>query len=176
MTPARRQRPVPALSQLGGQFVNEPERSVLAFDLIQGDLVNAGCAVVSTHRHPPAPQDVPAEDLVPQRMESTSGIGLGRPVQRVLQGTHLIQPRTSAGGGTSRRIGTHRAPPSTPALIDEAGGRPPPPVMLSGRLDRYYDPLRRPPGPLPLPGSSPVIGRDAPPRLRSRAGRGGPLH
>src|SRR5215470_8395094 len=84
-------------------------------------------------------------------------------------------PRTSAGGGASRRIGTHRAPPSTSARIDEAGALPSPPVLLPGRFKRYYDPLRRPPSPLPLPRSSPVIGRDAPLRLRSRMGRGGPL-
>ena len=173
--PARGQRPAPALPEFSGQFVHEPERSVLAFDPVQGHLVNAGCAVVSTHRHPPTPQDVPAEDLVPQRVEPASGIGLGRPVQRVLQGTHLIQPRTSAVGGTSRRIGTHRAPPSTSARIGEAGVLPSPPVLLPGRLKQYYDPLRRPPGPLPLPGSSPVIGHDAPPGLRSQVGRGGPL-
>src|SRR5271166_5752998 len=35
--------------------------------------------------------------------------------------------------------------------------------------------LRRPPGPLPLPSSPPVIGRDAPPASRNRMGRGGPL-
>jgi hypothetical protein len=157
--PARWHRPVPALSQLGGQLVNEPERSVLAFDLAQSGLVNAGCAVARAHRDPLAPQDVPAADRVLQRIEPTSGIGLGRPVKRVLKGTHLIQPRTSAAGGTSRRIGTHRAPPSTSARIDEAGALP----------------LRRPPGPLPLPGSSPVTGRDAPPRLRSQVGLGGPL-
>ncbi len=173
--PASRQRPVSSFSQFGGQLVNEPERSVLVFDLIQRGLVNAGCAVAGAHRDPPTPQDIPAEDLVPQRVKPTSGIGLGRPVQRVLQGTHLIQPRTSAAGGTSRRIGTHRAPPATSSRIDEAGALPSPPVMLSGRLKRYYDPLRRPPGPLSLPGSSPVIDRDAPPRLRSQVGRGGPL-
>jgi len=47
--------------------------------------------------------------------------------------------------------------------------------MLSARLDRYYGHLRRPPGWLPLPGSSPVIGRPAPTALRSLPGRGGPL-
>jgi hypothetical protein len=74
-------------------------------------------------------------------MKPSSGIGLGRPVQRELQGTHL----------------------------------PSPPVMLSGRLDRYYGHLRRPSGWLPLPGSSPVIGHRAPAVLRSPLGRGGPL-
>jgi hypothetical protein len=48
-------------------------------------------------------------------------------------------------------------------------------LCLSARLNRYYDHLRRPPGQLPLPGSSPVIGHRAPPALRSLVGRGGPL-
>jgi hypothetical protein len=45
-------------------------------------------------------------------------------------------------------------------------------VVLSARLDRYYGHLRRPSGWLPLPGSSPVIGRPAPAALRSPAGPG----
>src|ERR1700752_3316918 len=123
-------------------------------------------------------------------MKSSLGFGLGRPVQRVLQGTHLIQrnlanQRDSAVGGTSRN-GTHRAPPSTSARIDEAVALPSPAVVLSARLDRYYGhlrpppgslplPPRPPPGSLPLPSSSPVIGRAAPPASRNRMGRGGPL-
>jgi hypothetical protein len=47
--------------------------------------------------------------------------------------------------------------------------------MLSARLDRYYGHLRRPPGCLPLPSSSLVIGRTAPTKPRSLPGRGGPL-
>ena len=52
---------------------------------------------------------------------------------------------------------------------------PSPAGAVSARLDRYYGHLRRPPGWLPLPGSSPVIGRPAPTALRSLPGRGGPL-
>jgi hypothetical protein len=112
-------------------------------------------------------------------MKPSPGIGLGRPVQRVLQGTHLIQRNLvydtdSAVSGTSAN-GTHRAPPPSTARIDEAVALPSPAVMLSARLDRYYGHLRRPPGWLPLPGSSPVIGRPAPTAPRSLPGRGGPL-
>jgi hypothetical protein len=114
-----------------------------------------------------------------KRMKPSPGIGLGRPVQRVLQGTHLIQrnlvhDKRSAVGGTSQN-GTHRAPPQSIARIDEAVALPSPAVMLSARLDQYYGHLRRPPGWLPLPGSSPVIGHRAPTALRSLLGRGGPL-
>jgi hypothetical protein len=131
------------------------------------------------HRNPCTPQDVPAQDLVPQRMKPSSGIGLGRPVQRVLQGTHLIHRNpvhdsSSIGGGTSRH-GTHRAPPQSSTRIHEAVALPSPAVMLSARLNQYYDHLRRPPGWLALPGSSPVIGRHAPAEPRSLPGRGGPL-
>jgi hypothetical protein len=90
---------------------------------------------------------------------------LPRPVQRVLQGTHLI-PRNnnaSAVGGTSQ-TGTHRAPPATSARLDEVVALPSPAVMSSARLNRYYNHLPHPSGWLPLPGSSPVIGHRAPPR------------
>jgi hypothetical protein len=138
-------------------------------------LVGPGC----DHGSVRAPRDVSAQDLVPQRMKPSSGISLGRPVQRVLQGTHLIQRNPvedngSAVGGTSLN-GTHRAPPTTSTRIDEAVALPSPAVVLSARLNRYYGHLRRPPGWLPLPGSSPVIGHRAPTALRSRLGRGGPL-
>jgi hypothetical protein len=93
------------------------------------------------------------------------GIGLGRPVQRVLQGTHLIPGNDNAFpvGGTSQ-TGTHRAPSATSARIDEVVALPSPAVVSSARLNRYYDHLRLPSGWLPLPGSSPVIGHRAPPR------------
>src|SRR6266508_4732201 len=112
-------------------------------------------------------------------MKPSPGIGLGRPVQRVLQGTHLVQRNLvnnncSVVGGTSHH-GTHRAPPLPSTRIDEAVALPSPAVVLSARLNQYYGHLRRPPGSLPLPGSSPVIGRGAPPDSRSRLDRGGPL-
>jgi hypothetical protein len=104
------------------------------------------------------------------------GSALPRPVQRVVQGTHLIpgNSNASAVGGTSR-TGTHRAPPLTSARLDEAVALPSPAVVSSARLNRYSDHLRRPSGWLPLPGSSPVIGRHAPAAIRSPLGRGGPL-
>jgi hypothetical protein len=46
--------------------------------------------------------------------------------------------------------------------MNEAAALPSPAVLLSARVDRYYGRLRRPPGPPPLPGSTPVIGRGAP--------------
>ncbi|MDF3142082.1 MULTISPECIES: hypothetical protein [unclassified Streptomyces] len=84
--------------------------------------MNTQRAIVATHRHPRAPQDVPAVDLAPQRVEPPSGIGLGRPVERMLQGSDRIQLQGSRRGGTSRN-GTHQAPPHN-LRIDEAAALP----------------------------------------------------
>src|SRR5215210_2334410 len=59
--------------------------------------------------------------------------------------------------------------------MNEAAALPSPRVLLSRRLKRYYGRLRRPPGSRPLPGSAPVIGRDAPALSADhRAGEGLP--
>src|SRR6266498_2207218 len=107
--PPGRQRTIPPLPQLGSQLVEQPGHPVL-LDLSQRGLVDARSAVVPAHRDPPAPPHVLAEDLVEQRVEPPPGIGLGRPVQRMLQGTDRIPNSRSRNGGTSR-TGTHRAPP-----------------------------------------------------------------
>ncbi|MBB5792138.1 hypothetical protein HDA41_000102 [Streptomyces caelestis] len=62
--------------------------------------VGARSAVVTTHRRPRMRQDIPAVGPVPQRVEPPSGIGLGRPVGRMLQGMDLIRGRTPPDGGT----------------------------------------------------------------------------
>ncbi len=80
----------------------------------------------------------------------------------------------SSSCGASRN-GTHRAPAQSIARIDEAVALPSPAVVLSARLNRYYGQLRRPPGWLALPGSSPVTGHHTPTALPSRLGRGRPL-
>jgi putative ABC transport system ATP-binding protein len=106
---------------------------------------NARRTVVTTHRNPRPPQYVSsAEDLVSQRMEPTPGIGLGRPVQRMLQSSNPIQhgPRR---GGTSR-TGTHRAPLHQQYASTKQRPFPSPTVMLSARLNRYYGRLRHPSG------------------------------
>jgi hypothetical protein len=107
-----RQRPITSLAQLRLDLGQEPVDTVF-LDRTQGELVDTRRAVVAAHRDPATPQDVPAQDLVPQRVEPSPGIGLGRPVERVLQGTHLVpgnNNNVSSVGGTSR-TGTHRAPP-----------------------------------------------------------------
>jgi len=148
--PARGQRTIAAFLQLVGQLAEQPVYAVL-FDCGQGDLVDARCAVVTAHRRPRAPQHVPAADLVIQRVESPSGIGLGRPVQRILQGT--------AGSGTGS-AGISRPDPFAAGLAARALTGPLPdnaahrrssgPSLPAGcvvlRLNRYYGRLRRPPG------------------------------
>jgi site-specific DNA recombinase len=117
--PPRRQRPPPPVPQVLGQLVQQPGHPVL-LDVGQGGRVDAGCAVVPAHHGPRPPQHVPAEDLVVQRVESTPGIGLGRPVKRMLQGTDRVlrRPRrdhrrgcTGPHRGGTSLFGTHRANP-----------------------------------------------------------------
>jgi hypothetical protein len=104
---------------------------------------------------------------------TSPGIGPGRPVQRVLQGTHRVQGRTSPDGGTSQN-GTHRAPPPHQHASTKQWPFPrrrlccpPGSIGTTATSDAY-------PARFHFPGS-PVIGRDAPARLRSPLGRGGPL-
>ena len=87
--PTRRQWPIAAVLQLGGQFIEQSGYPVL-LNMVQGGLVDARCAVVRAHRDPRTPQHVSAVDLVCKRVEPSSGIGLGRPVERMLQGTNRI--------------------------------------------------------------------------------------
>jgi hypothetical protein len=91
-------------------------------------------------------------DLVMERVEPSSGVGLGRPVERSLQITDLVLL-----GGTSHDGHSPVLPCARRA--DEAAALPSPRVLLSRRLKRYYGRLRLPPDAPPLPGSSPVIGR-----------------
>ena len=129
---------------------------------------------------PRAPQHVTAADLVIQRVEPTSGIGLGRPVQRMLQGTDRIgrnAPARSRSGGTSHN-GTHRAPPSQHCAPTKQRPFPSPAVLLSAWLNRYYGRLRRPPGQQSTSRREPVIGRHAPAAAQPQAtgpGRASPV-
>ncbi len=99
--PPRRQRPPPPLPQIRGQLVEQPGHPVL-LDIGQGGRVDARRAVVAAHLSPRPPQHVPAVDLVVQRVESTPGIGLGRPVQRMLQGTDRVTASPTRGGRDRR--------------------------------------------------------------------------
>ena len=66
----------------------------------QGGPVNARRAAVTAHLLPRPLQDIPAVDLVEQRVELPPGIGLGRPVKRMLQGADSV-PTDSRQGGPS---------------------------------------------------------------------------
>jgi hypothetical protein len=107
-------------------------------------------------------------------MKPSSRIGLGRPVQRMLQGTNRVRMHGSHSGGTSHRD-THRAPPSQHYASTKQ--RPFPhrrfccPVGSIGTIAASdAHPARH-----PLPGI-PVIGHAASDdTLRRSPGQGGPL-
>ena len=176
--PPGRQRPVPALPQLASQLTEQPAYAVLP-DCGQGDLVDARRTVIPAHCDPRAPQNIPAADLVKQRVERPPGIGLGRPVQRMLQGTDRIgrdTPARSLRGGTSL-TGTHRAPPWQGCA--RAKQRPFPPRRLCCPAAQPV--LRPPPTPTRPADHFPVrpviaIGRHAPAAKSAgcRAGEGLP--
>jgi hypothetical protein len=99
--PTRRQRSVAATRKGHGELVEQPVNPIL-LDLLDGELVDAGRAAVTAHLLPRPLQDVPAGELVVQRVEPSSGIGLGRPVQCMLQGTDRVELLdANIWGGTS---------------------------------------------------------------------------
>ena len=92
-------------------------------------VINPRCSVVGSHRHPCSPPDVFAVDLVLQRVNPSIWVGLGRPVQRVLQRFDSVAS-DSRQGGPSRDTGTHQsAAPNMRA--NEAAALPSPRVVLS---------------------------------------------
>ena len=104
-------------------------------------------------------------------MEPTSGIGLGRPVERMLQGTDPVLDDRQVDLAMIRH-----SPSSSPTHARERSSGP----SLTGgyvvrRLDRYYGRLRRPPGQLP---TSRLLTGYRHPRsdgvTTAAAGRGGP--
>ena len=102
-------------------------------------------------------------------MEPSARVGLGRPVQRMLQGPNPVVP-DSGKGGTSRH-GTHPIPPAAPH--EQSSG----PSQHRRLCCPTARPVLRPPPtpsrPPPTPGSTPVIGRRRPRLSAARFGRGG---
>ena len=119
--PTRRKWSVAAVLQCHGELVEQPVNPVL-LDLLDGQLVDARRATVAAHLLPRPLQDVPAGDLVVQRVEPSSGIGLGRPVQHMLQGTDRVELLdANIWGGLAARALT--GPPSN-LRTDEAAALP----------------------------------------------------
>jgi len=137
----------------------------------QGGLVDARRTVVTAHRDPRPPHDVSAPDLVMQRMEPASRIGLGRPLKRMLQSSNRIirlprrghrrsRPRPHRGG--TSQIGT--TGPFLPDTTHETKQRPFPHRRFCCPLGSIStttasDSL---PAPAPLPSSTPDIGTSRP--------------
>ncbi len=155
------------IPKLRSQLIEESGHPVL-LDVVDGPAVDARSAVVLTHLEPSTLQDIPAMDLVIERMEPSSGVGLGRPVERSLQTLDFVQL-----GGTSHE-GTHQPFPVS-KRTDEVAALPSPAVVLSARLDRYYDRLRRPPGSMPTSRRNGYRARRSDGSFRRPSGRGGPL-
>jgi retron-type reverse transcriptase len=135
---------------------------------------NPPCGLpVTGRRTPRPPHDVPAVDLVIQRVESSSGIGLGRPVKRMLQSTDRAGT-PDARGGTSHE-GTHRPLLDQPTRERSSGPSHHRRLCCpSGSIGTTTASDAVPAG-RPLPGSSPVIRRRSPVRFRRhRAGDGLP--
>jgi hypothetical protein len=82
--PARGQRPPPPFLQIRDQFIKELGNAVL-LDIGDGLLVDASRALVGAHQLPRPLHDVPAVNLVVERVEPSPGVGFGRPVERSLQ-------------------------------------------------------------------------------------------
>jgi hypothetical protein len=82
--PTGRQRTPATVLQGRGQLVKHPAHAVL-LDIGNGLAVDASRATIGAHQLPPPLQNVPAIDLVIERVEPASGVGLGRPVERSLQ-------------------------------------------------------------------------------------------
>ena len=131
--PAGRQRPIRLCPKIGGQLVEQPGHPVL-LDVGDGGSVDARCAAVAAHLNPGALQHVPAMDLVIERVEPSSGVGLGRPVKRPLQDLDLV-----CCGGTSHE-GTHRTLPCAEAHRRSRG-----PSLTGGCVVRPAQAVLRPP-------------------------------
>ena len=142
MTPARnitprRQRSPPSLLQIHGQLVKQPLNTML-LDIGDSGPVDTGRAPIGAHLPPRPLQDVPAEDLVIERVEPSPGSDLGRPVKRPLQFSNVILL-----GGPSHLLAL--TSPFLCERMNEAAALPSPRVLLSRGLKRYYGRLRRPP-------------------------------
>ena len=129
------------------------------------------CDTPETRTH----KDITANDFVPQRMKPSTGIHLGCPVQRVLQGTHRIRRSRSTRGGTSHLHGTHRAPHQHQHASTTRSG----PSLTAGCVVLPARSVLRPP---PTPSRPTTTSRDTGYRRpasrrrnpRRSPGRGGP--
>ena len=127
--PPGRQRPVPSLPQFRGQLAEQPGHPVL-LDVRQRDAINASSAAIAAHVLPRPVQHVAAVDLVEQRMEPSAGIGLGRPVKRMLKRSDSVPADSRQGGPSRNRTGTHQ-PEASRSRANEAAALPSPQVVLS---------------------------------------------
>jgi hypothetical protein len=163
--PAGRQGPPRPRLQFRGQFVEQAGNPVL-LDVRNGLRVDARRTRVAAHQDPRTLKNVSAIDLVVERVEPTSGIGLGRPVQRSLQNLDLVWD------GVSR----HRHSPalSTSIRTDEAAALPPRRLCCPSGSSGTTAASDAHPARHPLPGLSGYRARCSGGSSRRPPGRGGP--
>ena len=164
---AARLHPVASVLQFRGQLIQQTLHAV-ALDLGERDAVDTGCAAIATHLLPRALQNVPAIDLVVERMESSLG---GRPWPPGRACVVVLEPYSGwlldRGHSPIPPYSTHMDKVGALPITGGSVVRPAPAVLLP------------PPSPFRLavhfPGLSPVIRRLAPTPSRRVPGRGGLL-
>jgi hypothetical protein len=149
--PAPGEGAVPLAPEVLGQLVEQPVDAV-PLDVGEGGPVDAGRATAGADPGPRPLQDVPAGELVMERMEPSLGVGLGRPGQRRGQPIDRLDGRGPRG---PRPVGgpSHRHSPGL--LLLATHGRSSGPSLAPGSCcpagcERYYGRLRLPPGPSPV--------------------------
>jgi hypothetical protein len=99
--------------------------------------------MVAAHLLPRPLQDVPAQELVVQRVEPSSGIGLGRPLPRRLQGTDRVELLDATITGVGLATPALTGPPAT-LRADDAAALP---ITGGGVVGPARSVLRPPPTP-----------------------------
>jgi hypothetical protein len=156
----------PARTSIWNREIVTPTPNSAARSSRNGPTPASSISAVAGHVHPGPPQQVPAVDLVVERVELSVGRSLGCPVELALKLSDLVE------GGNSRR-GTHRPFPSADQAWTKQ--RPFAPAGLCCPAHRhYYGLLRLPLGTGPLPGDSTGYRAGGSGDIPQSPGRGGP--
>ena len=164
--PARRERAVATCPEVRFALV-EQLGDAMALDLLDRLPVGAGRAAIGAHLPPRPLQDVPAVNLVLERVETSPAIGLGHPVERSLQFSGAVCRGGNSHAGHSPNLSLH-------VTRGRSSGPPLTRVVLSRGLERYYGRLGLPPGSPAVSRSAVIDQRCSGALRRRRAGEGLP--